>query len=211
MADIKKFEGALDQMIHLMMDMKESLSEDSPQDAPQEEVQFQAQEIPPANKSENLDSFEELKNALESEKWPEAVNPNLICDPESKQDKVERGRGIIELLIEEDLKGLSFLDVGCGEGHCAYLSTEYGTQKSVGFDIKEYPSWKEFDQKDNFHTTTNFEEVKSHGPFDVITLFDVVDHVKGMDAASLLQACKSVLKNDGKIYLRCHPFVSSSL
>ena len=28
MADLKKFEGALDQMIKLMVDMKESLSED---------------------------------------------------------------------------------------------------------------------------------------------------------------------------------------
>ena len=207
MADIKKFEGALDQMIHLMMDMQESLSEESPQETPQETPpQVEAQSAPIVK--EDMDSFEELKTALMSDKWPEAVNPNLICDPESKQDKVERSRGIIELLIEEDLKGLNFLDVGCGEGHCAYLSTEYGTQKSVGFDIKEYPSWQEFDPKDNFHATTNFEEVKSHGPFDVITLFDVVDHVKGMDAASLLQACKSVLKKDGKIYLRCHPFIS---
>ena len=86
MADIKKFEGALDQMIHLMMDMKESLSEESPQETPQETPpQVEAQSAPIVK--EDMDSFEELKTALMSDKWPEAVNPNLICDPESKQDK----------------------------------------------------------------------------------------------------------------------------
>lgn len=204
MADLKKFEGALDQMIHLMMDMKESLSEGDK--APEPEVKVQSAEPTPV--VEDYDGFEQLKKALESDKWPEAVNPNLICDPNSQQDKVERGRGIIELMIEEDLKELKFLDAGCGEGQCAFLSTEYGTQVSVGFDIKKHDSWKDFEKKDNFHITTDFEEVKKHGPYDVITVFDVIDHIKGMEPTTFLQACKSVLADNGKIYMRCHPFVS---
>lgn len=204
MADLKKFEGALDQMIHLMMDMKDSLSEGDKSPEPEPEVKSQSVE-PTA---EDYDSFEQLKKALNSDKWPEAVNPNLICDPDSQQDKVERGRGIIELMIEEDLKGLKFLDAGCGEGHCAFLSTEYGTKTSVGFDIKEYNSWNNFEKKDNLHLTTDFEEVNKHGPYDVITIFDVIDHIKGMEVVTFLQACKSVLTDNGKIYMRCHPFVS---
>ncbi len=202
MANLKKFEGALDQMIHLLMDMKESLSEGN--ETPEPEVK--AQSVEPT--SEDYDNFEQLKKALNSDKWPEAVNPNLICDPDSQQDKVERGRGIIELMIEEDLKGLKFLDAGCGEGHCAFLSTEYGTKASVGFDIKEYNSWNNFEKKDNFHLTTDFEEVKKHAPYDVITIFDVIDHIKGMEVVTFLQACKSILADNGKIYMRCHPFVS---
>lgn len=205
MADLKKFEGALDQMIHLMMDMKESLSDGD--ESPEQEVKVQSAKPAPAV-VEDYDGFEQLKEALESDKWPEAVNPNLICDPNSQQDKTERGRGIIELMIEEDLKGLKFLDAGCGEGQCAFLSTEYGTQVSVGFDIKEHDSWKGFEKKDNFHLTTDFEEVKNHGPYDVITVFDVIDHIKGMDPVVFLQACKSILADNGKVYMRCHPFVS---
>ena len=206
MSDPKKFEGALDQMIHLLMDMKESLSDDEKKPEPETESEVKVQSVEPV--SEDYDGFEQLKKSLESSKWPEAVNPNLICDPNSEQDKIERGRGIIELMIEDDLKGLKFLDAGCGEGHCVSLSTEYGTQISVGFDIKTYDSWSNFKKKDNFHLTTDFEEVKKHGPYDVITIFDVIDHIKGMEPVTFLQACKSVLASNGKIYMRCHPFVS---
>ena len=202
MADIKKFEGALDQMINLMMDMKESLSDGGESPKPKD---VKAQSTTTTEK--DYGSFDQLKKALQSDTWPEAVNPNLICDPNSEQDKVERGRGIIELMIEEDLKKMKFLDAGCGEGHCAFLSAEYGTQVSIGFDIKEYDSWKGF-KKDNFLLTSDFEEVKKHGPYDIITIFDVIDHIKGMEPVTFLQACKSVLSDNGKIYMRCHPFVS---
>ena len=33
------------------------------------------------------DEFKALKEAMDSQKWPEAVNANLICDPNSEQDK----------------------------------------------------------------------------------------------------------------------------
>ena len=72
-----------------------------------------------AEPTENLSQFEELKKALFSDKWPVAVNPNLICDPNSSEDKKERGIGILELIIEDQLtKESKFLDFGCGEGHC---------------------------------------------------------------------------------------------
>jgi 2-polyprenyl-3-methyl-5-hydroxy-6-metoxy-1,4-benzoquinol methylase len=208
MADLKKFEGALDQMIHLMMDMKESLSDGKEESAPKPEVQ---PEVKSQSVEDDYGSFEQLKKALKSENWPEAVNPNLICNPTSPQDKIERGRGIIELMIEEDLKGLRFLDAGCGEGHCASLSTEYGTKTSVGFDIKEHESWKSFvtdSEQRPLNLTTDFEVVKANGPYDIITIFDVLDHLKGMDAVTFLQACGSVLEDTGKIYMRCHPFTS---
>lgn len=198
MANIEKLEQSLDQMIQLMVTMKKSLSEDvKDAEPPQKDVE----------KPEDMNTFEQLKSALDSDEWPAAVNKNLICDPNSEEDKTERGRGIIELMIEEDLDGLKFLDYGCGEGHCAYLSSEYKTTKSVGYDIKKHDEWDNFDEKDNLVITDDIEKVKENGPYDVVTLFDVIDHT-ATDPVEVLSEVKSLLSENGKIYLRCHPNTS---
>ncbi len=231
MPDLDKLNQSLDQMIQLMINMKESIQDDpkQPQKQPQkpqaEERQQQREAIqqrvqqqkakklekkqkaaPPPQ--QDLDNFDQLKKALESDQWPEAVNPNLICDPTSETDKTERGRGIIELMIEEDLKGLKVLDYGCGEGHGAFLATEYGVEKAVGFDIKNQESWGSFPQKENLSFTTQFPHVADNGPYDIILLFDVLDHLKGEEPVQVLSKLREVLADDGKIYMRCHPFLS---
>lgn len=155
----------------------------------------------------DLDQFESLKKALNSNRWPEAVNPHLICDPESETEKIERGRGVMELMIEDDLK--KFLDIGCGEGHCtAVAATEYGASMSVGYDIKSYDSWNKFPARPNLQFTNSFETVKTNGPYDTILLFDVLDHVVGQDPISLLTMARDVLSENGVIYMRVHPFTS---
>jgi len=156
----------------------------------------------------DVDNFEKLSAVLENNKWPEAVNSTLICDPHSESDKEERGRGIIELMIEEDLKDLKFLDYGCGEGHCAYASSNYDTAKSVGYDIKEYEGWNNFEQKDNLIITSNWQEVKDNGPYDVVIIFDVIDHIEGEDPLDLLTKVHDLIPEGGKVYLRCHPWTS---
>lgn len=214
MANIQKFEQSLDQMIQLMVQMKQALKEDESsvqQSAPVQQQSVPIQSVPPSHQAivENtLGSFEQLKQALQSEKWPEAVNPNLICDPTSEPDKIERSRGIIELMIEDDLKGLKVLDIGCGEGHLSDLATEYQAALSVGYDIKAQDRWNTFEPKQNRVFTTDFEAVKSHGPFDIVLLFDVIDHVQGESPANLIFKAHQVLAPEGKVYMRCHPFMA---
>ena len=209
MADLDKFGKALDQMVQLMMEMKKALNEPTPAATVPPTTpaiptpQLQAQTVP-----DTLNSYEALVQALHSNKWPEAVNPNLICNPESETDKQDRGRGIIELMIEEDLKGLKFLDYGCGEGHSAALAIEYSPVLSVGYDIKTHPTWSSFPSSELLKFTTDFAEVAQLAPYNVILLFDVIDHSLTEDSVSLLKKAKSVLAPDGKIYLRCHPFTS---
>jgi 2-polyprenyl-3-methyl-5-hydroxy-6-metoxy-1,4-benzoquinol methylase len=173
-------------------------------------TQVSAQVSPQVSVNEILDvsSFESLKQVLYSDRWPEAVNKNLICDPNSDKDKIERGRGILELMIDEDLKGLKVLDYGCGEGHCAYLSSEYDTITSVGYDVVEYPQWKNFEHKQNTTITTDWGFVKSNGPYNVIILFDVIDHLKIENPTEVLRKLGELLAPDGKIYMRCHPITS---
>lgn len=207
MADIDKLNKSFDQMIQLMMQMKDSLNDEPVAQQKPPKPQAGLDSVTEEQKSSNLDNFEKIKEAFNSDKWPEAVNPNLICDPTSETDKVERGRGIIELMIEEDLKNLKVLDYGCGEGHCAHLAADYKTATSVGFDIVKSSSWDAL-QKEGVILTTDFGQVKENGPYDIIILFDVIDHIKGDDPVSILEKVKSVLKEGGKVYMRCHPFMS---
>src|SRR4051812_30389746 len=92
---------------------------------------------------EDFGDFDSLKKALLSNKWPAAVPAALICDPEIESNKVERGQGVMQMLIEEDKRNLRFLDYGCGEGHCAAAAADSGAAVSVGFDIKDHEKWKD--------------------------------------------------------------------
>jgi 2-polyprenyl-3-methyl-5-hydroxy-6-metoxy-1,4-benzoquinol methylase len=198
MADLEKLNQSFDQMIQLMTQMKQSLQEGDAPTTPQPNAA--------KNPALDLNSFEKIKEALDSERWPEAVNPNLICDPTSETDKTERSRGIIELMIEEDLKGLKVLDYGCGEGHCAHLAIDYKPSLSVGFDPAGFDPARE--DPENVVLTPDFAEAEKLGPYDIIILFDVIDHLKAEEPVALLNKVKSVLADDGKIYMRCHPYMA---
>ena len=155
---------------------------------------------------EPINDFESLKKALYSDKWPHAVNPSLICDSESESDKKERGVGILELVIEEPVKGKKFLDFGCGEGHCAAEAVGIlDCAISVGYDVKEHANWTSTD-KTKF--STSYDEVKKMGPYDAILVFDVIDHVFGESPESMMKKLSELLAPDGRIYMRCHPWMS---
>ena len=79
---------------------------------------------------------------------------------------------------------------------------------SIGYEIerptKSKLEWE--DKKENLLLTTCFEKVKSEGPYDIILIYDVLDHAKGESMSEILDRAKSVLSDDGRIYLRCHPW-----
>lgn len=210
MADLAKLQEAINKSIAALSEVSSLLSEGM---ASPQATAVVSPKVSATNTAEvsviksSGDEFEQLKELLYSEKWPEAVNKNLICNPNSDQDKIERGRGIVELMIEEDLNGLKVLDFGCGEGHCTIVSTEYGTSLSVGYDIKENEKWKTV-EKPNLLLTTNWEQVVASGPYDTIILFDVLDHSISENPTELLKRVNQVLKPNGKVYMRCHPWIS---
>jgi 2-polyprenyl-3-methyl-5-hydroxy-6-metoxy-1,4-benzoquinol methylase len=159
----------------------------------------------PAVQESNDAEFEELKKLLESDAWPAAVDPTLICDPNSEEDKLNRAEGILELLIEESLENKKFLDFGCGEGHVPFKAIDQKVSSSVGYDIKEDSHWADFK---NCILTTDLEIVKSNGPYDVILVYDVLDHMNQSEMAGVLTQIKDLLSDSGTIYLRTHPFCS---
>lgn len=167
-------------------------------------------EVKPESEFEQLrdiwkNDFDELKNILNSEEWPEAVLEFQIADENSEEDKADRAEGVIDILVQEVLENKKFLDFGCGEGHMAkYASKE--CVASVGYDVvKSKKSKLNWEVEENKHMlTTDFEKVKEKGPYDIILIYDVLDHAN--NPVEVLNQAKSVLSENGKIYLRCHPW-----
>jgi len=206
MSNIEKLQAAINKSITALTELSSLLSEEA-KEIIQVPQKTQAVEVKPESPSTPSDEFSQLKEILYSDKWPDAVNKNLICDPNSQEDKIERGRGIVELMIEENLNGLKVLDFGCGEGQCVLVSTDYETSLSVGYDIKENPNWKNY-SKPNLLMTTDWSQVQENGPYDTIILFDVLDHCVAESPTELLKKVNSVLSPSGKVYMRCHPWMS---
>ncbi len=146
----------------------------------------------------------ELKELLNSERWPEAVNPIFICADDSEEDKTARANGILEMFIDDPLNDTHFLDFGCGEGHMVYESAK-NTKLSIGYDLEDF-NWARH-KKDNVVFLTNFDLVKQF-KFDVILVYDVLDHITDNSQAQVLKNLKTLLTDKGKIYIRFHPWTS---
>lgn len=149
----------------------------------------------------STEDFEELKKLLNSGSWPLATPDFLICDATDK-DKFERADGILAY-IGQDLKGKKFLDFGCGEGHLVERVAATGSAISVGFDQVKSGSLAWESQNSGSLLTTDFEKVKSKGPYDFVVIYDVLDHAD--DPVEVLKLARSVVSDKGKVFVRCHP------
>ena len=197
MPDIEKIEAKLNRAIELIIESKKDIQE--AKENVEKQLQLQMQNVPEQKENKEVNVNKKL---VEQEQWPEAINCNIICNPDSEQERKDRGRGIVELMIEENLKGLKFLDYGCGCGSCVLAADELGAMTSIGYDVEKGKDWND----KNF--TMAFEEVQQNGPYDVVLFYDVLDHLVGEEPVEALKKIHSVLKPDGKVYMRCHPWTS---
>ncbi len=180
---------------------------------------------PRYNDSTLSDDIKDIKQALESEKWPLAANPHLICDMSSPEAQKDRARGIIDLLIGENIGPINdtpakkFLDFGCGDGYSALIAAEDDAVISVGYDAFVSPHWDKImnpqdswnnwkKEKGNLVLTNEISAVNANAPYDIILLYDVIDHSVNEDPVELMKKIHQVLKPEGKVYVRCHPFTS---
>lgn len=139
---------------------------------------------------------------INSQEWPAAVYKAELCDPNDELDKKGRAEGIIDFLSEyAPIEGKKFLDFGCGEGHVSQVAFEKKASLVVGYDIikNNVNNWR------SNLLTTDFEAVKAKGPYDVILLYDVMDHLS-VSPVDVLKNIKSVLVPQGMVIMRCHPW-----
>lgn len=151
--------------------------------------------------------FEDLRTLLESNEWPQAVHSVQIADENSEKDKEERAEGIADILLPP-LEGKKFLDFGCGEGHVANYASKFANI-SVGYDIvKSERSAFSWNKDEGLFLTTDLESVKAKGPYDVILVYDVMDHLQNSTPKELFALLALMLADGGKIYARMHPWTS---
>lgn len=148
-----------------------------------------------------------LKRMLASDDWPTAVHPNLIADKNSEEDKQLRSDNILSTVVTTSLTGKKFLDFGCGQGHTSYATVLQNPTISIGYDIVDN-DWQHFPASPLVKLTNDMEVVRSHGPYDIILLYDVIDHIVNSDQLTILKIIKTLLSSNGKVYLRCHPWCS---
>ena len=153
---------------------------------------------------ENAES-QRIFELLDSQDWPLATDPTQICDENSAEDKIERAQGIIEVCVNKNLKDLVVLDYGCGEGYVAYEAAQQGAAMAIGYDMESNSnSVVPFEERrDTLLLTTDIGRVKVNS-YDVIILYDVLDHSDS--PMEILNNCKDMLREDGEIYVRTHPF-----
>jgi len=161
--------------------------------------------LPPEPKTdhEKLKEITELRMLSKSGVWPDAIPSEEICTTED--EKLHQGAKIVHELIKVDMIDKTVLQIGCGEGHVAYVMTNlHGPRKVVGCDAKKQ-DWK-FENTNNLLLTNSWTDVEKNGPYDIILAHDVMDHTGDFDQT--LEKIKSIKTEDCKICLRCHPWVS---
>lgn len=157
-------------------------------------------------RNEELTEFTQLKKLLNLPNWPEAVNPALIGDLESKSDQEDRATAISTWLLSDIDSSTKFLDFGTGSGLLPKHAFDEGVELSIGYDIVE--DWNKFiepfDNQGKFFLTTDWGFVESKGPYNKILMYDVIDRVD--EPVEILSRIRNVLSIDGELVIRCHPW-----
>ena len=165
------------------------------------------------------EEFTLLAGYLQDPNWPTAVESSLICDQQSEAEKFDRAEGILDMVVTKPIKNAKFLDFGCGQGHVAEKALAQNCKLTVGYDI-EAQNWDKRKLDEKLLLTTDWAEAKKSGPYDIVLVYDVLDHIvtptyKIVDChnppneiVEIFKAIKSVTAPAGTIYVRCHPWTS---
>lgn len=137
-----------------------------------------------------------IERLVLSEFWPKAVPEAMIV--RHKEIAKNRARSIISI-IPGGVINKKFLDFGCGTGDCVNAASS--ANLAIGYDITQHQEWV----GDNF--TTDFDKVRVNGPFDVILMYDVFDHILG-NVQEALGQLRSVCSSSTVVHVRCHPWTS---
>lgn len=162
------------------------------------------QESTPVETPVVVDDSEARKKHVEAllaiDCWPEAIVARSAIKP-TVADQINRANSVLDMMIDKSLEKVHFLDYGCGEGYVAKKALDRGAATSTAYDLVSSPSWD--DPKVTY--TTKSSDLKD-GFYDAIFLYDVIDHC--LDAIATMKHVKSLLKPDGVVYVRCHPWTS---
>ncbi len=149
-------------------------------------------------------SSEVLMDVVKTPFWPSAVPETMVVRDEPT--KKIRASSIVSSFIKQPLKGKRFLDFGCGEGHTTIEAQRAGAEVAIGYDVVTNPNWA---KNPEIQFTTDFAAIQAVAPFDAILLYDVLDHCVDTEPLDVLKKIASLMGQNTKLYVRCHPFSAS--
>lgn len=164
-----------------------------------------------STKAPNLTAFSVSASELgpmpdyKSADWPDAIDHKMIIKKDNKAEQKFRALQIINH-IREPLKDKKILDLGCGNGYVA-SEAAHSAKLSVGYDIIEDQMWSDH-SSDNLILTTDLQKMKENGPYDLIILYDVLDHVVAASPVDIVKMARESLADGGCIFVRTHPWTS---
>lgn len=152
-----------------------------------------------------------IDELIESKFWPEAIPSALIASDDAKIRF--RSKTIVRSYVG-NVTGKKILDFGCGNGYCTREAISAGAAISVGYDIKRNSTWDEV-QPSNLSPavvdpilTTDFDEVLKYAPYDIILMYDVVDHIRPDEINDAISKVISACDYKTFVKVRCHPWTS---
>lgn len=156
------------------------------------------------DKAINTPRQTQIDSLIANVDWPETVPQFQLKEP-SDDDQRKRAKAVMDMVLTRSLTGLDFLDFGCGDGWLAEEALRRGARLADGYDTQVSSKWTELKAKSPALSFTSvFHEVDAM--YDVIMLYDVLDHC--YDPIDVMSKVKSLLKPDGIVYVRCHPWTS---
>jgi SAM-dependent methyltransferase len=143
-----------------------------------------------------------IQDLMGIDEWIPAVPPFLVSAEVSREDQINRANNVLDMMIDRNMEGKSFLDFGCGEGWITQEAAKRGVSEVLGYDIKIDPNWA---HREGVQFTSDFGLVPTQH-FDFVMLYDVLDHCE--DPVDVMAKVRSVLKPEGVVFVRCHPWTA---
>ncbi len=102
----------------------------------------------------------------------------------------------VRALIESEFGIHKLLDYGCGSGQ--FIKSIHGINGINAFGYEPYMSERVSDDSQIY---TEFSTAKIKGPFDVITIFETIEHLDERELLEFLDRANEILTADGKILI----------
>src|SRR5258706_4202607 len=115
--------------------------------------------------------------------------------------------------IESFSKSSNIVDIGCGLGHALYFFNKLGYKNTLGIDISQENINLLHKKRFNVKKEDAFNFLKKNqNSFDIITLFDLIEHFSKNEGILLLTLARKSLKKNGIVIVETfnasHPFSS---
>lgn len=125
----------------------------------------------------------------------------FLHDPRVKPQTVRHHVARYRFALSKAQKNMDYLDIGCGTGYGCNFFSQLGCN-TTGFDVSEDAI--NFCKSSNKDTNWLVQDIccwQPTGKYDIITLFEVIEHLPLSDAEELFEKVKQSLKSGGRFFV----------